>query len=38
MDAILIGRIETRVEASSSDIPVNEHVAIFWTLDYVLYV
>ena len=33
---ILIEFIETRVEAYSSDIPVANHVAISWTLAYVL--
>ena len=36
MGVILIEFIETRVEASYSDIPVANHVAISWTLAYVL--
>ena len=38
MGAISIERIETRVEASSSDIHVVIHAAISWTPDSVLYV
>ena len=36
MGEMSIERIETSVEASSSDLPVANHVAIYWTPDYVL--
>ena len=31
MGAMSIGKSETSVEASSSDLPIAEHVAISWT-------
>ena len=36
MGAISIEQSETSVEASYYDLPVAEHVAIFWTPTYVL--
>ena len=36
--AISIKCIETRVKASSYDLTIANHVAIYWTEDYVLYV
>ena len=38
MGAMLIECIETRVESSSSDLPVANHVTIYWTPDSVIYV
>ena len=38
MGAIFIGHSKTRVEASSSDIPVNRYVVISWTSASVIYV